>query len=415
MMSVTWMDVDTEAGWYVALMLGTESWGNFLPQLGRNLRGDLIPEDDGEMIVTVSPEGTDGLVLEVEGGDTYRFAPMEIQEATINVSVDTQGMGIVDYAPGDVPPEYDPENLIRHAWINLDEPAVYAFNAWPDEGYVFVEWQKNGETFSESPELVTELAESADYVAVFAELGDGQNPVMNWVGEYAAGRAHALVECQGSDEARITIEWGDSAWSLGRWIMSGRLDEDTQTVEYSDCVYSYVVYTDEGELESETVEYENGVGRIVFAGSGFTWYNDQEEREPVEFEWSYAYPEEDGQNPAMNVVGEYVAGRAHALVECQGSDEARITIEWGDSAWSLARWVMSGRFDPETGTVEYADCVRTYVVYTDEGELESETVEFENGTGYIAFTNSGFTWFDDQEDRDPPVFEWFDPAEEGEG
>ena len=253
MMSVTWMDVDTEAGWYVALMLGTESWGNFLPQLGRNLRGDLIPEDDGEMIVTVSPEGTDGLVLEVEGGDTYRFAPMEIQEATINVSVDTQGMGIVDYAPGDVPPEYDPENLIRHAWINLSEPAVYAFNAWPDEGYVFVEWQKNGETFSESPELVTELAESADYVAVFAELGDGQNPVMNWVGEYAAGRAHALVECQGSDEARITIEWGDSAWSLGRWIMSGRLDEDTQTVEYSDCVYSYVVYTDEGELESETV------------------------------------------------------------------------------------------------------------------------------------------------------------------
>ena len=38
------------------------------------------------------------------------------------------------------------------------------------------------------------LDESADYVAVFEDDPDWQNPVMNFVGEYQSGRAHALVE-----------------------------------------------------------------------------------------------------------------------------------------------------------------------------------------------------------------------------
>ena len=41
---------------------------------------------------------------------------------------------------------------------------------------------------------------------------DGQNPVMNFVGNYACDRASILVEADGADGAKISVQWGSSAW-----------------------------------------------------------------------------------------------------------------------------------------------------------------------------------------------------------
>ena len=120
---------------------------------------------------------------------------------------------------------------------------------------------------------------------------DGQNPVMNFIGEYAADRAHALVEAEGAENAKITIEWGDSAWSLARWVMSGKFDEATLTVRYDNCVKTFVTYGDDGELVSEETEYEAGTGAIVFGeGLSFTWKGDQDALEDLVFEWSFVPP-----------------------------------------------------------------------------------------------------------------------------
>ena len=119
----------------------------------------------------------------------------------------------------------------------------------------------------------------------------GQNPAMNFIGEYASGRASALVEAKGAEDAKITIEWGSSAWELTRWVMSGRLDADTLTLEYTDCVKTTLTYADSGELVSETVKYENGTGRIIFLTDGtFTWKGDQSEQEDLTFAWSFVPP-----------------------------------------------------------------------------------------------------------------------------
>ena len=131
----------------------------------------------------------------------------------------------------------------------------------------------------------------ARWEASLASEADGQNPVMNFVGEYASGRASALVEAQGAGNAKITIEWGSSAWETARWMMSGRFDEETLTVEYADCVKAILTYSDDGELVSEAVEYENGTGAIVFGeGLSFTWKGDQSEREDLVFKWSFVPP-----------------------------------------------------------------------------------------------------------------------------
>lgn len=122
------------------------------------------------------------------------------------------------------------------------------------------------------------------------------------------------------------------------------------------------------------------------------------------------YAEEDGQNPIMSFIGPYACGRAIMKVEADGMDGARISVTWGASAFESGEWKMSGKFDVDTLTVEYADCVKKDVVYKDEGEIESETVEYENGTGRITFREGdplALVWEDDMEHiADDSVFEW---------
>ena len=155
------------------------------------------------------------------------------------------------------------------------------------------------ETEAEPP---VDVAEPVPEEAEAPAEEDGQNPVMNFIGPYVSGRAHAMVEAEGSDRAKITIEWGDSANSLARWVMSGTLDLDTLTVEYYNCVRSYVTYKEDGSVESETAEYENGTGTITFdGGSSFTWKGNQSEQEDLVFEWSFE-PEDAEQSESTTTV-----------------------------------------------------------------------------------------------------------------
>ena len=279
MLSVIYMDDVDEPGWYVGCMLGDDMYGNMLPQEGDTLHGNIIPDyEEGELIVTVSEEGEDGLLLTVEGGETYHFTPMDMQEATIVVTVNVDGWGNIDYAKGETAPEIDPEYPYQFAQINLAEPATHTFVAWPVAGNLFVKWMKNGEDFSTEPQITVLLDESADYVAVFEEDPDHKNPLIDFIGDYQCDRAHAYVESIGDDSVRITIDWGGSAWETANWLITGTLDADTMTVNYSGCSKSVFTYNDGGQLVSEEVEYEDGTGTVVFNDDGtFTWHEDQSE------------------------------------------------------------------------------------------------------------------------------------------
>ena len=172
-MSVTYMDDVDEPGWYVGCMLGEDltedSWGGMLPQEGKDLKGKLPSNGSKEDItVTVSEEGEDGVMLVVEGGETYHFTKMDMPEATISVSVNTEGLGNIDYTEGETAPEIDTEYPYQSAVINLEEPAVYTFTAWTEEGWHFVKWTKDGEDYSTDATITVELDESAEYIAVFA-------------------------------------------------------------------------------------------------------------------------------------------------------------------------------------------------------------------------------------------------------
>ncbi len=284
-----------------------------------------------------------------------------------------------------------------------------------------------GEDFSLAEKLLNEGVftveqfQAAMVIAGYGEEEEGQNPVMNWVGDYQCDRASAHVECEGTDSARIKIHWGSSAWEATEWVIVGKLDLDTLTIAYTGASKTNVTWDEAGNVVSEEVEYADGTGTIVFdEGTSFTWHEDQAEREDMVFEWLPAAPEEEeeGQNPVMNWIGKYAAGRPWAEVECYGKDSARITIYWSGSAAEHAEWEIIGKLDLDTLTIRYTDAVKKTITYTDE-ENFTETVDYEDGTGTIVFDEGlSFTWHEDQaEDGGDLVFTWAQalPEEEEDG
>lgn len=277
MLTVMWMEDTDEPGWYVGIMIGELMAGWTIPQEGNTLHGNLYAWDESAepLIVTVSEEGEDGPLLEIEGGESYHFKPYDMPAASIVVTVNTEGWGYIAHADGEEAPEIDPEYPSQSAYIGLAEPATHTFIAQPQVGNLFVKWTKNGEDFSTEPQITLLLDESAEYIAVFEEDPDWHNPVMNFIGVYQCDRARANVECSGYDEAWISIEWASSASEMTNWVISGRLDTDTRSITYDGCSKTNFVYDNSGEVVSDDSEYEDIPGVITFNDDGsFTWHRD---------------------------------------------------------------------------------------------------------------------------------------------
>ena len=122
----------------------------------------------------------------------------------------------------------------------------------------------------------------------------------------------------------------------------------------------------------------------------------------------------DGQNPVMNVVGDYQADRCSVHVEADGTDGARISVHWGSSASESAEWTMSGTFDTENHSVYYQDGVKKNVVYGSDGKITSEEEVYTGGHGTFIFNaeNNTLTWEEDQEHiADGMVFEYISAAQ----
>ena len=238
-------------------------------------------------------------------------------------------------------------------------------------------------------------------MAIQGYSGEGQNPVADYAGDYQWDRVSAHVECQGAASVIVTVRWGGSVWEQAEWVMDGPVDPATLTLSYTDCIKTVVTYNDQGDIVNEELVYDDGTGTLVFNRDGsITWHDDRSDYgmdirlEPLN---GSAEPEEDGQNPVMNFIGNYQWDRVNAHVECQGADSAIITIRWSSSVWEHAEWVIVGRLDTDTLTIAYTDCIKSVVTYNDEGEIENDELVYDDGTGTIVFAMDGsFTWHDDR-------------------
>ncbi len=136
--------------------------------------------------------------------------------------------------------------------------------------------KNDNEEASEPAEIIVEV-DVDDNGGSDAE-DDGQNPVMNFVGLYQADRASMKVEAEGTDGAKLQVHWGSSAWESTEWAMSGKLDPQTLTVTYDNCVRTDRVYSQDGSEYTDTVVYEDGTGRVIFnpQDNSLIWEDDKE-------------------------------------------------------------------------------------------------------------------------------------------
>ncbi len=163
-------DEDHPGQWAVTMMLGEEAHGWFIAQEGEALHGNLDTEYDdyeGDFIVTITEEGEDGLMVAVEGGDTYHFTMEETPEVIGTMKINTEGLGSFAYGLEGEEVEFDDEFPTQSAVDNLTEPRTYVIKAKPDEGYKFVKWTKDGEDFSTEPEITVDVDSDVEFIAVF--------------------------------------------------------------------------------------------------------------------------------------------------------------------------------------------------------------------------------------------------------
>ena len=129
------------------------------------------------------------------------------------------------------------------------------------------------------------------YKAADSQQSDGQNPMMNFIGNYTNGRAMMNVSCIGRDQAAVTITWAGSALDSATWTMSGPVQVSNEGISfsYSNCTKEVVSYAEDGTLISDTVEYQGGSGSIDFLTSDNNayWYDSQENASNGESFWYF--------------------------------------------------------------------------------------------------------------------------------
>jgi hypothetical protein len=104
-----------------------------------------------------------------------------------------------------------------------------------------------------------------------------QRTLKDFVGSYSADRCTIVVEATSDTDGTISVHWGSSVSDAYEWTMTGYFDGDTMRMSYSDGVKKYVVFNEDGTLAEETVEYENGCGRLQFFGDGTLRWEDEQE------------------------------------------------------------------------------------------------------------------------------------------
>lgn len=107
------------------------------------------------------------------------------------------------------------------------------------------------------------------------DTAEPQRTLKDFAGSYTADRCTITVEATSDTEGTISVHWAGSVSEAYEWTMSGSFDCDTMRLSYSNGVKKCVVFNEDGTISEETVEYENGFGRLQFFGDGTLRWEDE--------------------------------------------------------------------------------------------------------------------------------------------
>ena len=86
----------------------------------------------------------------------------------------------------------------------------------------------------------------------------GQNPVMNFAGNYTCDRANIFIAAEGEDGASAFVTWGSSVSEESSWSMSGKFDADKMTFEYQKADGTWEAIPENGPVEYSVFNEKTG-------------------------------------------------------------------------------------------------------------------------------------------------------------
>ena len=247
-------------------------------------------------------------------------------------------------------------------------------------------------------------------------INDGQNPTMNFIGNYYGGRACINVEPEGTNDAKITVTWSSSYDSKAVWTMSGFFDEETTSVSYVNGIKKMVTYNEKGEVISEETLDTNCKGVFVFDNDGVTW-DEQNEHIADNMVFKYGDPAMDSTEDA----GTIVFPEETVTIKHDNSEDKTVVSDLEPEAKPTeapkptekpaepeekntepeAVQPSAENNDPAhrtaaeiSGTYTYSGGVKKVLTYNESGDVELEEVDYTDGSGAILFSYDGFTWSD---------------------
>ncbi|MBQ3692775.1 MAG: hypothetical protein II931_05600 [Clostridia bacterium] len=129
---------------------------------------------------------------------------------------------------------------------------------------------------------------------------------------------------------------------------------------------------------------------MIFSAAACKTANKAEESQPAQTDDSVS-------RDVKDYTGTFVSDRCAITVEATDEQNVKITVEWGSSYNELAKWEMSGWFDPDTFRVNYSDSTEKYITYNDDATVKEEKVYYKDGAGRIQFySTDGLNWYDEQ-------------------
>ena len=136
-----------------------------------------------------------------------------------------------------------------------------------------------------------QTATTAQSEASMEEIHEADRTTANLAGTYGCGRCTIVAEAIDETTMKFSVHWGSSAFEASEWEMTGMFDPDTLRVNYSDCTRKTVVFAEDGTA-TETVEYENGCGRIQFYDLHTFGLQDEQDNAGADMEFTDLPPAE---------------------------------------------------------------------------------------------------------------------------
>ena len=120
-----------------------------------------------------------------------------------------------------------------------------------------------GKTETAEPESTQPESITAEVTDAVEE--DGQNPVMNFSGNYQSDRRTMLVEAVGMDEAKVSVHWGADYQTSTEWVLTGKIveDGDNLVMNYTNGSFAVVTYDEEGNA-TRSDETNDCTGTVTF-------------------------------------------------------------------------------------------------------------------------------------------------------